>query len=161
MHSVLEIVEEAGSTHVAPSAQVRRKMRRCQIHKTTIMQPPMRIHLAPAKAVHEGSQVRHHRWHSRALARDVAGVNLLDPKYKVAPWWSASGDLTARTKGRTSPELHGGQPVEPLSTRRNVLLTHKSPDGLPRRKWKSLPVENSHSRPSNYRGGPRTRSQNC
>ena len=53
MHSVLEIVEEAGSTHVAPSAQVRRKMRRCQIHKTTIMQPPMRIHSAPAKAVHE------------------------------------------------------------------------------------------------------------
>ena len=42
--------------------------------------------------------------HRRALARDVAGVNLLDPKYKVAPRWSASGDLTARNKGRTSPE---------------------------------------------------------
>ena len=45
-----------------------------------------------------------HVGHSRTLARDVAGVNLLDPEYKVAPWWSASGDLTARTRGRTSPE---------------------------------------------------------
>ena len=36
---------------------------------------------------------------SRASARNVVGVNLRVPKYKVAPWWSASGDLTARTKG--------------------------------------------------------------
>ena len=36
---------------------------------------------------------------SRATARNVVGVNLRVPKHKVAPWWSASGDLTARTKG--------------------------------------------------------------
>ena len=112
---------------------------------------------------------------SRTSARNLVSVNLCVRKYKVAPWWSASGDLTARTKGEDQPRvLHGGQPVEPLraqaqhsvdsqelvcrpkqagllrSNQSHQVNPSRRGPHLPRRKRESPPVETSHSRPSNY-----------
>ena len=158
------------------SAQVRRKMRVARFTK-----PPPCSHRCeyiqhqPRPFTRRFTSPPSQVGHCRALARDVAGVNCLDPKYKVAPWWSASGDLTARTKGRTSPEHsmvvsqwslseHKAQRSFDLQESRPTAkagLTasfQSEPSGkpkqagphLPRRKRESLPVETSHSRPSNY-----------